>query len=688
MSLPTAPTVQSHLEAMLGPGATFRDGQREAIAAVVRDGARALVVQRTGWGKSLVYWIATRVRRDQGHGPTLIISPLLALMRNQIAMAARLGLRAVTIHSGNKDEWAQVEQALAQDAVDVLLISPERLANEDFTARVLPSIQHRIGLFVVDEAHCISDWGHDFRPDYRRIGRILASLAPSVPVLATTATANDRVVADVAEQLGGDVAIVRGPLTRESLRLDAIVLADQAERLAWLAEQLPKLPGSGIVYCLTVADTTRVAGWLQSRGIDARPYNAALPQPEREALEDALIAGEMKALVATVALGMGFDKPDLGFVVHYQRPGSAIAYYQQVGRAGRAVERAHGVLLSGREDDEIADYFIRTAFPPTARMHDVLAVLDEVDSASWSTIERGVNMPRGQITQALKLLELDGAVARQGSRYVRTAIPWQQDEERVARLVAVRRAELETMRAYQVHDGCLMEFLGRQLDDPTAAPCGQCSNDGGDRLPREVDRELVHAAMTFLRRDLRPIAPRRQWAAEAVPGLSGKINPPNEAGVALSVYGDAGWGRDVSRARRGVAPLGRGLLLAAASTIRDRWRPEPAPAWVTAVPSARGPFVRDFAVALAAELRLPYVDALVAGPGEPQHLMENSVQQLRNVARKLSVDGGAVLDGPVLLVDDLVDSGWTLTYAGSLLRTAGSGSVHPFALAEASAGDG
>jgi ATP-dependent DNA helicase RecQ len=323
-------------------------------------------------------------------------------------------------------------------------------------------------------------------------------------------------------------------------------------------------------------------------------------------------------------------------------------------------------------------------------MHEVLAVLEEVDSASWGTIERGVNMPRGQITQALKLLELDGAVARQGSRYVRTGEPWEQDEERVARLVAVRRAELATMRAYQAHPGCLMEFLARQLDDPAAAPCGHCANDGGDRLPREVDPDLVHAAMTFLRRDLRPIAPRRQWAAEAVAGLSGKINPPNEAGVALSVLGDAGWGKDVSRARRGLAPLSRGLLLAAASTIRDRWRPVPAPEWVTSVPSARGSFVQDFARALAAELRLPYVETLATSGGERQSVMENSVQQLGNVARKLAPLSAAakVPTGPVLLVDDLVDSGWTLTWVGSLLRSAGAGAVHPFGLAEASSGDG
>ena len=685
----TGPVLQAHLEAMLGAGATFRDGQREAIEAVARDGSRALVVQRTGWGKSLVYWIATRVRRDQGHGPTLIISPLLALMRNQIAMAGRLGLRAMTIHSGNTEEWEAVETALAQDAVDVLLVSPERLANEDFTSRVLPSIQGSIGLFVVDEAHCISDWGHDFRPDYRRIGRILKLLAPTVPVLATTATANDRVVADVAEQLGGEVAIIRGPLARESLRLDAIGLADQAERLAWLAEQVPNLPGSGIIYCLTVADTTRVATWLTSRGIDARAYNASLTPQDREQLEDALIAGEVKALVATVALGMGFDKPDLGFVIHYQRPGSAIAYYQQVGRAGRAVERAYGILLSGREDDDIADYFIRTAFPPTARMEDVLKVLEAVESASLSKIEREVNLPRGQIAQALKLLELDGAVGRSKGRYFRTPNPWRQDEERIAQVIATRRAELEQMRGYLTHDGCLMEYLTRLLDDPAAGPCGVCSVDRGKGLPREVDPDLVRQAVTFLRRDLRPIAARRRWAADAIAGVTGAIDPPNEQGIALSVYGDAGWGRDVQRGKYAEGGFGRPLVTAAASTIRDRWAPSPAPTWVTAIPSATRPgLVGDFAVALAAELHLPYAECLTTlVDGQPQKGMLNSVQQLRNAYHKLGLREADVLDGPVLLVDDIVDSGWTLAVAGWLLRTHGSGPVHPFALAVASQRD-
>ena len=679
-----------HLQTMLGPEASFRDGQREAIEVVAQDGRRALVVQRTGWGKSLVYWIATRVRRDDGHGPTLIISPLLALMRNQIAMAGRLGLRAATINSGNVDEWNAVHEGLAADSIDVLLISPERLANERFTTEVLPSIQGSIGLFVVDEAHCISDWGHDFRPDYRRIGRILRALDPRVPVLATTATANDRVVEDVAEQLGRGATVLRGPLARHSLQLDAIVLENQAERLAWLAERLPLMAGSGIVYCLTVADTQRVATFLRSRGVDAHPYNADLSTEEREALEDALVANDMTALVATVALGMGFDKPDLGFVVHYQRPGSAIAYYQQVGRAGRAVEHAYGVVLSGREDDDIAEFFMDTAFPPTANMQQILVALEAVDSMSLGGLEKAVNLKRGRLTQALKLLELDGAVAREGSRYLRTPNPWSQDEERIARVIAARRTELEQMQAYMRHDGCLMAFLVRLLDDPDPAPCGRCANCTGEGLPRTVDDELVRAAVSFLRRDLRTIKPRLQWAPDAVEGLSGRITPPNEGGMALCVYGDAGWGRDVQRGKYVDGAFSRELADASARAIRDRWHPTPAPTWVTALPtSSRRGLVDAFARSLADRLGLPYVEALTVLDGaEPQKAMQNSAQQLRNAHLKLGIDGPAVRPGPVLLVDDIVDSGWTLTVAGWLLRTHGSGEVHPFALAVASARDG
>ena len=413
---------ESLLRQMLGADKSFRDGQWEAIEAVAVRNQRVMVVQRTGWGKSIVYFIATKILRDGGAGPALLISPLLALMRNQIEAARNIGLRPITIHSENRDEWEQAQAALSQNDCDILLISPERLANAEFRRQVLPRFQNSIGLFIVDEAHCISDWGHDFRPDYRRIVRVLQLLPPNVPVVCTTATANDRVVQDVVAQIP-NLQVQRGPLTRASLKLFNIKLSDQSERLAWLAHFVPRLPGSGIIYCLTIPDTRRVAAWLQKNGIAAREYYSDVESADKLESERMLLANECKALVATVALGMGFDKPDLGFVIHFQRPGSVIAYYQQVGRAGRAVDEAYGILLSGREDDEIQDYFIRSAFPPAEVMMQVLRELELGAGASINELMARLNYRRGVIEKALKLLEVDGAVVRDKTIYVRTPTP-------------------------------------------------------------------------------------------------------------------------------------------------------------------------------------------------------------------------------------------------------------------------
>jgi ATP-dependent DNA helicase RecQ len=479
------------------------------------------------------------------------------------------------------------------------------------------------------------------------------------------------------------VAIIRGPLARDTLHLDAIPLRDQAERLAWLAEHLPGLPGAGIVYCLTVADTERVAGWLRARGINARAYSADVDTLEREALEADLLASRIKALVATVALGMGFDKPDLGFVIHFQRPGSPIAYYQQVGRAGRALDRAYGILLSGREDDDIAEYFLRTAFPPTARMQEILAALERVESATIRGLQQHVNLPQGQIEKALKLLEVDGAVVHERGRYFRTPNPWAQDEDWVAGVLAARRRELAAMQDYVGTDECRMAFLARLLDDPSAGACGHCANDGGHVWSRDVDPELVLEAVSFLRRDVRVIEPRRQW-----PGAS-RIAVPNEQGRALCVYGDPGWGRDVARGKYEAGRFDDALVAAAADVIRGRWRPAPGPAWVTAIPSrGRSTLVGDFASRLAALLGLPYAECLTSlVDAPPQKDMQNSAQQHANARRKLDIDASAVLPGPVLLVDDIVDSRWTMTVAGSLLREHGAGPVLPLALAVASMRD-
>ena len=680
------------LNQMLGPEANFREGQWQAIDAIVSRRGRVLVVQRTGWGKSLVYFLSTKLLRDQGAGPTILVSPLLSLMRNQIEAASRIGIRAFTINSSNRAEWDAAEAALATDSCDILLISPERLGNDRFMRKVLPGVSGRAGLFVVDEVHCISDWGHDFRPDYRRIIRVMESLPEGMPVLGTTATANDRVVADVQQQLGPELVVLRGPLARASLRLQNIVLSSQAERLAWLAENITKFKGSGVIYCLTVADVERVTTWLKSQGISAEAYHAGDDgKMDREGLEKALLGNELKALVATVALGMGFDKPDLAFVIHFQRPGSVVAYYQQVGRAGRAVDRAYGILLSGSEDDDIQDYFIESAFPAPETMISILGAVGARDGLSINELLARVNVSRSMADRALKLLEIDGAIEIKFDKkilYFRTSNPWQPDIERTNRITALRRAELAQMQKYVAHRGCLMEFLARALDDPDAKTCGVCANCQGRGFRAETSAELVRQAAEFLGRVDIVLEPKKRWPLDMSLSETSVIpaETRNAPGRSLCYYGDAGWGRLVREGKYERDQFDDQLVDASARLIRERWQPDPFPEWVTAIPSRRHPgLVYDFASRLARSLGVPFVAALVRTSEAPeQKLMANSSMQARNVAGTL----GTIEQIPaaaVLLIDDIIDSGWTLTLAGWLLRKKGSGVVHPFTLARATA---
>lgn len=605
----------------------------------------------------------------------MLISPLLSLMRDQIRMAERLGVRALTLNSSNTDDWPAIEREVASGGCDILLVSPERLGNEEFETGVLPSIRGGIGLLVVDEAHCVSDWGHDFRPDYRRISRVVRRLPPNVPVLATTATANDRVIEDVVDQLG-DLDVLRGPLARRSLRLQSIHLADQAERLAWLHRHVPELPGSGIIYCLTVADCVRVSRWLQSKGVDVAAYYGALESEERTRLEERLLRNEVKALVATVALGMGFDKPDLGFVVHFQRPGSLVAYYQQIGRAGRVLDDAIAVLLNGREDDEIHDYFVSTAFPGEAALRQVLETIEAEPGIKLKGIETKLNLRRARLAQCLTFLQVDQAIYREGGGYFRTPTAWAPEVDRWAGITERRRDELERMRTFSGSPGCLMELVTAELDDPSSAPCGRCANCAGEIVSTGVDRSMVGEAVEFLRRSHRPIEPRKQ----GIPA-----GARSEEGRALSIWGDAGWGDLVRRGKYEDARFHDDLVAAVAAMIRS-WRPDPTPAWVAAVPSLRHPeLVPDFAQRVASALGLPYVGALVKRrETEPQKTRENSEQQAANVRDAFATVGSAPT-GPVILIDDVVDSRWTFAECARVLRGAGVEAVLPVALAEAGA---
>ena len=660
--------------------AQFREGQEEAIRHLVEDRGRQLVVQKTGWGKSFVYFIATRLLREADLGPTLLVSPLLALMRNQIAAAARIGVRAETINSDNQDEWNRVEEAARAGAVDILLISPERLANERFRDQVLANVAERIALLVIDEAHCISDWGHDFRPHYRLIERIVRVLPPNLRLLATTATANARVMADLEAILGPDLQVSRGDLDRPSLALQTIRMPGQAERLAWLAERLPSLSGSGIVYTLTVPDAEMVAAWLLSRGIEVAAYTGETG-PNRKALEQALLDNQVKALVATSALGMGFDKPDLAFVVHYQTPGSVVAYYQQVGRAGRALEAARGVLLSGGEDTEITSYFIRSAFPTRNEVEQILAALEAADDGlTQRQIEARVNVSAARIQKTLQLLSLESPapIVKQGPSWLLTAASlndafW----DRAERLTALRREEQADMQNYVQLASGHMPFLIRALDGD---PQGISPPPPLPPLPATCGPEVVAEAVAFLRRSSLPVDPRRQWP----PGT--RIDEVHRAqpGRVLCVWHDAGWGQLVSRGKLQDGKFSTELVSACAALLRE-WRPDPPPTWVAAIPSLRHPhLVPDFARRLAAALDLPFSDVLRKTGSRPeQKEMENSDRQARNVVGSLAVAEDAILTGPVLLVDDVVDSRWTFTVAAWELRRRGCGPVWPLALANA-----
>jgi len=665
------------------PIAVFRQGQEEAIRHVVEGRGRLLIVQKTGWGKSFVYFIATRLMREQGAGPALLISPLLSLMRNQLEAAAKMGVRAATINSNNVEEWKGVEDRIRRDEVDILLISPERLANDRFVREVLGNVAARLSLLVVDEAHCISDWGHDFRPHYRLLQRIIRSLPGNLRVLATTATANNRVMDDLRVVLGPDLAVSRGNLDRPSLTLQTIRLPDQAQRLAWLAHTLPALPGSGIVYTLTVRDTRRVAEWLVSQGLNVKAYSGQ--SKDRPLLEEALQNNQVKALVATTALGMGYDKPDLGFVIHFQTPSSVVAYYQQVGRAGRAVASAYGVLLSGREEGDINAFFIDSAFPSEQEVREVLEALDAAPNGlSIPALLGEVNLSQGRVVKTVQLLSLESPapIAKQGAKWQLTATSLSDDFwERARRLTDLRRQEHQQMQAYVNLDERHMEYLIDALDgDPSSVQPPKLAP-----LSTEPRADLVRDAVAFLRRTDLPLEPRKQWPAGGMPhlGAKGKIDVDHraEVGRALCVWGDAGWGDLVHQGMYRDGTFSDELVDACVLLLR-RWGPIPAPTWVTCLPSTRHPaLVPVFAQRLAARLRLPFAAVIEKAEDRPQQkTMANSTQQARNVdgAFRLSATPHAQ---PVLVVDDLVNSRWTMTMAAWLLREGGSGEVFPLALA-------
>lgn len=674
------------IEAIAGAGARLRDEQGVAVAALCEPAARVLVVQATGWGKSAVYWAATAIRRAEGAGPTLVVSPLLSLMRDQVAAAGRAGLKAATLNSSNFDAWSEIEQQLYADHLDVLLVSPERLANPGFGRRVLDGLAGRIGLLVIDEAHAVSDWGHDFRPDYRRVSDVLQKLNPDTPVLATTATANERVTEDVAHQLGEATLVLRGPLARSSLQLTVLEAMSPLDRFAWVTEVLPSLPGSGIVYTLTVSDAERLASAIRQVHGSAVPtaaYTGGLDSAERHRLEDALRDNQLKALVATSALGMGYDKPDLGFVVHVGSPPSPVSYYQQVGRAGRGIDHATVVLLPSDADAGVWDYFATATIPDPDQIKRLLAGLEPYgdDPASIPALEAETGLRRGRVELMLKQLAVDGAVDRVEGGWVRTGKEWAYDGPHYDGIIATRQREADIMRAYTRGDRCLMQLLQESLDDPTAERCGRCSVCLGtlpEPLPAAPSPDTVRAISLLLRGETHVLEPRKMWPGGAF-GSRGKI-PAGlmaEPGRAV-VYADAPEWREVVReAFRTDAPAPEELTKGAVETL-TKWRATwvSRPDVVVPIPAAGFPqLTASIADHLATVGRLDRAELTLTDPPADVSSLSSADEA---AAWRSAIEAPADVTGrTVLLVVDATSSQWPVTVAAAHLREAGATAVLP-----------
>lgn len=679
---------EGYLRAVLGADAAFREGQWSAIETLVVQKKRLLLVQSTGWGKSRVYLIAAKLLRSLGQGPTIIISPSLAFAQDQLSAIRKLGLIAASLHDGNRDNWDNVSSGLLSNRLDMLLISPEQLGDENFRDQVLPAIS-RIGLLVVEEAHCVSDFSHDFVPDYRRIAGLINNLPSNIPMLATTATANDQVVADIQRKLK-DIEIACGPLVQESWRLKIINLDRQAEKLAWLAQNLAALPKSGLIYCITVKDCELVLHWLQQRGFNVAAYYPDLPLERRALLEQQLRHNEIKALVVMTSLGLSFDQPELGFLLHYQNPGSVDAYCQQVASVGIDCSDAMAILLTGREDDDWHERLINTSFPQTEHSLQVTNDIQSSDGLGLNDLLSKHNLGRTQLEWILKLLEMEGLITKEGSAFHRTARPWTVESMQYQAAATMHRRQLSRMQQLAGHAGCLMEFIRLELNTPDTGPCGRCANCVTPALPTTVDHQTLQEAIQYLTRDHQPIRPRKLWPGGGVGNRRGKISEAEQlrAGLALCSYGDPGWGKLVQNGKHVDGKFSDDLVRAMVKMIRQRLAPEPFPTWVTAVPSLRQPEpVADFANRLADALRLPFRPVLIkTKDSPPQKSMHNSHQQARNALESSFGLSGLCPRGAVLLVDDLIDSGWTLTVCGELLRKAGSGPVFPVVLATAGGG--
>lgn len=677
-----------------GENASFREGQYEAIEATLTN-RRTLVVQKTGWGKSLVYFISAKLVE----GITVIISPLLILMENQREAADKMGLRCLVLNSTVRTaaDRREIIKKLKAGDCDIFFTTPETLYSKEVQS-LIPNLN--IGLFVIDECHCISDWGHDFRLEYGSLSRIISMLPENVGVLGTTATANDRVIEDLKKQFGNDVYVSRGSLTRESLHIEILKLETTAERYSWIRENIIKLPGAGIIYCLTRRDCENLSNYLNGYGIASRPYYSSaeleIQDPEtgmtyNETTEKLFMDNQIKAIVATIKLGMGYDKEDIGFVIHFQRPSSLVAYYQQIGRAGRKEgTEAYCYMMTGKEDREVNEYFINNAFPTEEQEKGVIKALEQhPEGIKLRELYRYSNISQKALDKTIMFLLNQGIIYRdEYKKYHRSLNPYSYKGDYYEVVKKTKMQELKAMDQYLEEEGCLSKYVVNSLNDYTAKDCGKCHNCLGTTILEGVEMpsiETVIETQEWLNRVFIAITPRKRWPDnDNTFDNSATISNPNKEGVALAKYGDAGYGAMVAHDKY-YADAYREDLIDKTVDVLSSYINDADVNAITSIPSGRNKKINTFAKEVARRLGIPHLDLLcVTGEGDQQKRMQNSYFQYKNAAEKMALVSGASAPRSIILIDDVVDSKWTLTVAGALLSKAGASNIIPFCLADSS----
>ena len=679
------------LKNLYGENARFRPGQYEAIERTIKE-KRLLVVQKTGWGKSLVYFICTKLLREEGAGVTLVISPLLALMDNQLSAARKMGLNCAALNSTTANERELILMGMEANTYDLVLATPESLMNKKFR-QYLPDI--RIGLLVIDEAHCISDWGHDFRLEYNKIYRVIEQLQPNVPVLATTATANNHVIEDLQNQMGKP-KVSRGHLMRDNLSIQILPLSDKESRYAWILDNIGRLPGTGIIYCLSRKDCTWLSDFLCENGISAEPYFSGDGEQEKKSQETLkrFLNDEIKVIVSTIKLGMGFDKGNVSFVIHFQCPKNVIAYYQQIGRAGRNISFARTFLMLGGEDYRIHKGFIENAFPSEPEMKRIRQYITACPGVcTVNKICAAIDISKKKILKVLDFLEDEGLIEKEWHSstsgkpyavYKSTAAPFVYRGEHYEEIKQIRYRELEQMHTIADTSECLSRTVVSCLDDIEDHDCGICSNcDPKGRFPVTVSAVSKRRAIDFLENLTIPIDPWNYWPRNNLVADT-KNYYPNLQGIALSKYNE-GLGKLVRDGKYSTQKFD-GQLVRKGARVLKKYIKEHDLCCVTAVPSLNTNVVPDYAKRLADACGLPYVDLLRKTNRSHQKDLNNTAHQFVNAYKSFESISSASIPSGVILVDDMVDSGLTLAVCGARLGQAGCERVFPLALADAGSG--